>query len=152
MKTIASFNSLICAFLSYITFMFVDFKDIVWDWRIFIFSIIFGLLIFVLHFSVKQFIKGVIEITIKNEIEKQIKILRTDIDRRFYHLYVYSKETNQILINEIFRVRCLLYNSYPMQIDKKQDDVIFNDIARETTNFERNFPEFKELKKRYEPD
>lgn len=63
MKTIAGLNSIACSMLSYITFMFVDFKDIVWDWKIFILSGIIGLIVFILHFSVRQFIKGVIEIT-----------------------------------------------------------------------------------------
>ncbi|MBW8324870.1 MAG: hypothetical protein K0M50_08915 [Prolixibacteraceae bacterium] len=152
MKTISSIISAISILITYVTFMFIDYKSIEWNSSIFLFSLFIGISVFLLCFLMDIFIKRSNSDAINIQIEKQLKVLQSDIDKRFYHLFIYSIESNEMIGKELNRIKGILYSSMPIQIDYSKEEQFVNKMNDIKINFKRNFPDFKELEIKYEPN
>ncbi|MDD5358534.1 MAG: hypothetical protein PHX80_05265 [Candidatus Nanoarchaeia archaeon] len=132
MKTLSTLNSIGLTAIAYLTFICIDAKQIIFDMNIFIICILIGLIVFGLHFSIKAFIEKVIENAINKKFEENSKILLEAIE----DLSNYVKRTNIIIVNEIERIKNILYSALPISRDLEKDEQFQSVLKKELETFE----------------
>ena len=133
-KTISTINGLLTAIVAYVTFIFVDFKDIkIMYWKYILISILLGGIVFMILFSIKFIIRYYFD-----NYQKQLEIRFKDLDMMDDFNHEYNLRMNDHILKCIEHGKFInppekIFTDYELKLIEeiyKRFDKDFENIAK----------------------